>query len=728
MNGSRMKKHFIIAAVAVAAAVSCRTEVPQAPSFEAIIPDASSRVYLEENVKCRWSSGDVISVFGASGTNYWFSTDDYGATAIFNKTGDQSVEPGLNACEPYVIYPYRHDNSLSGSVVRTWIDPVQTPVAGSFPTDQPPVLVARSTVAGKLAFSHAGAIVKVELVSEGVTAIVLQGENGEHLNGVYNYDFGTGTGTADGNQYLYLQKSDQSVIAPGVYYMVVAPTELQKGLTLKVLPDKDNVVGYKYSSKPATLAAGHILDLGTIGYQGDTPSGGGPVTETRTGLSDGYYDVSFTASRSLSGGIVYATASSGSGPARMTPIRYGSGVKHIIRGVQVSGGSCTFSTVEADSSPADYSVSDIQFNPSAEWTWLQGGDYSRLNLELDHGVSYKVGGSVKDAVDIAVENGWNIVRLRVFNDPGNTAYSPSIYMTKGYVCLDDMLKLARKAKKAGLKILLTLHYSDYWTDPLIQNPPHEWSGYTEPQLRQAVYDFTYDVLVNMDAQNTPPQYVAIGNETNTGMLYGGGINKTGYNTAYRNNPAQFAAFFNQGAKAVRDVLPSSKVVLHLANPHSNLGSLLSSLNSNSLDYDILGISYYPFWSGFTASEFVSRADGFATTAGRKVMVMETGFNWSTVTYYGDAGQLENQGPYETVYPASPENQRNYLQELLVELKKSSSVIGVFYWDPLTVRLNSWAGMDNSGPNHDNGTVTHNSSLFDFDGNALEGWKAFKYNN
>ena len=728
MNGSRMKKQFIIAAVAVAAAVSCRTELPHAPSFEAVITDASSRVYLEENVKCRWSAGDVISVFGASGTNYWFSTDDYGATAIFNKTGDQSVEPGLNACEPYVLYPYRHDNSLSGSVVRTWIAPVQTPVAGSFPTDQPPVLVARSTVAGKLAFSHASAIVKVELVSEGVTAIVLQGENGEHLNGVCHYDFGTGTVTADGNQYLYLQKSDQSVIAPGVYYMVVAPTELQKGLTLKVLPDKDNVVGYKYSSKPATLAAGRILNLGAIGYQGDTPSGGGPVTETRTGLADGYYDVSFTASRSLSGGIVYATASSDSGPARMTPIRYGTGVKHIIRGVQVSGGSCTFSTVEADSSPADYSVSDIQFTPSAEWTWYQGGDFSRLNLELDHGVSYKSAGSVKDAVDIAVENGWNIVRLRVFNDPGNTSYSPSIYMTKGYVCLSDMLRLAKKAKKAGLKILLTLHYSDYWTDPLIQNPPHEWSGYTESQLRQAIYDFTYEVLVSMDAQNTPPQFVAIGNETNTGMLYGGGIDKKGYNTAYRNNPAQFAAFFNSGAKAVRDILPDSRVVLHLANPHSSLGSLLSSLNSNSLDYDILGISYYPFWSGFTAEEFVSRADGFASTAGRPVMVMETGFNWNTVTYYGDAGQLENQGPYDTVYPASPENQRNYLQELLVELKKSESVMGVLYWDPLTVRLNSWAGMDNSGPNHDNGTVTHNSSLFDFDGNALEGWKAFKYNN
>lgn len=723
-----MKKFTFIFAFAAAA---CQAFAPeeQAPAFEAVIQTASSRIYLENNVKCLWATGDAISVFGASGTNYWFSTQDYGPAATFGDTGSQTVESGLAASLPYAMYPYRFDNSISGSVIRTWISPMQTPVSGNFASNQPPVLVARASAAGKLSFGHATALVKVNLVSEGVTAIVLQGENDEHLNGVYLWNAEAGTGTADGNRYMYLQKEDESAIEPGTYYMTIPPVTFSKGLTLKVLPDRDGIVSWKYTGKEVSVAAGHILNLGNIGYEEHGgPSGGGTdmVSVTRTGLADGWYDVSFTASRELSGGIVYALASSGT--ERMTPIRYGSSVRHVIRGVRVSGGTCTLRTVAPDGTPAPFSLSGIEYTPSSEYTWLQGGDFSRLNLELEHGVSYKSAGSVKDPVDIAVENGWNIVRLRVFNDPGNTAYSPSIYMTKGYVCLNDMLKLAKKAKRAGLKILLTLHYSDYWTDPLIQNPPHEWSGYTEPQLRQAIYDFTYEVLVNMDAQGTPPQYVAIGNETNTGMLYGGGIDKKGYNTAYRNNPAQFAAFFNSGAKAVRDILPDSRVVLHLANPHSSLGSLLSSLNSNSLDYDILGISYYPFWSGFTASEFVSRADGFATTAGRPVMVMETGFNWNTVTYYGDAGQLENQGPYETVYPASPENQRNYLQELLVELKKSDSVMGVLYWDPLTVRLNSWAGMDNSGPNHDNGTVTQNSSLFDFDGNALEAWKAFKYNN
>jgi len=843
------------------------------PSFEATI-SSPTRITLSQEVKCNWVAGDCISVFGSQGTNYWFETSESGATAVFVPGVDEAVESGLASSSPYALYPYRYDNSISGSVLTSWIAPVQAPVADNFPSDQKPLLVAQASAAGKLSFAHASSIVKIRTESEGVTAIVLKGENGEHLNGTYSYDVSTSTGSADGNEYLYLQNADQSAIAPGTYYMIVPPTVFEKGFTVQLLPEKEGLVNYKYTGKSVTLEAGHILNLGTVNYKGEdtekpavsfsgstqatvgqaynlqlditddsgmdtsadwfkfdltdtgwnrptisydasgssnitgtwfgefssagieygaesatlslnvtfakagtyylnifdladtkgnswplrsavtdwnalvtssncgivitvseSTSGGSSemVSETRTGLADGYYDISFNATRSLDGDIVYAQASSGSNPVRMTPLRYGSSVSHVIRGVQVIGGSCTFSTAADGSSPASFSISDIQYTLSSEWTWLQGGDFSRLNMELEHGVTYRDGGSAKDPVDIAVENGWNIVRLRVFNDPGNTAYTPSAYMTAGYVCLSDMLKLAKKARKAGLQILLTLHYSDYWTDPLIQNVPHEWSGKTEAELQAAVYDFTYEVLLEMISQSTEPAYVAIGNETNTGMLYGGGTNGKGYNSDYRYNPSKFTGFFNKGAQAVRELTPDAKVVLHLANPHSNLTSLITSLNDSKLDYDVLGISYYPYWSDITAAQFVTRADSFAASAGRKVIVMETGFNWNTVTYYGDAGQLKDQGPYESVYPASEVNQRNFLQELLVELKKSQSVVGVFYWDPLTVRLNSWSGMDHdengtSCPNHDNGTVTQNSALFDFDGNALQAWKAFKYNN
>ncbi|MGM9735577.1 MAG: glycosyl hydrolase 53 family protein [Candidatus Cryptobacteroides sp.] len=347
-------------------------------------------------------------------------------------------------------------------------------------------------------------------------------------------------------------------------------------------------------------------------------------------------------------------------------------------------------------------------------------------MMLDHGVTYKESCSVKDAVDIAVDNGWNIVRLRVYNDPGNSSYEPSKYMTAGYLDSDDVLALAQKAKVAGLKVLLTFHYSDYWTDPGNQSLPHDWSAYNETQLKTAVYDFTRNLLVSLNSVNALPDYVAIGNEVNCGLLFGTPDN---YTQAYYCKYDKFAGFFNQGAAAVREVSPESKVVLHLTNPQQDLAWLFDELKTNDADYDIIGFSYYPYWTDVTASEFVSAADGYASSYGKKVMVMETGYNWSETTYYGDGGQLEDNGPYDSIYGTSPEAQRNYLMELANSIKKSESVIGYLYWDPLTVKLNDFTGMTNSeGPNHDNGTVTQNSSLFDFEGNRLSAWDAFKYNN
>ncbi len=413
----------------------------------------------------------------------------------------------------------------------------------------------------------------------------------------------------------------------------------------------------------------------------------------------------------------------------MTSLQYGSSIKHVIKGVKVSGGSCTVSFKEVGSSPAEYSCSDIEYTPSSEYEFLQGGDYSRLNMMLEHGVTYKENDSTKDAVQIAVDNGWNIVRLRVFNDPGNTSYKPSGYMTKGYVNTEDALELAKKAKDNGLQVLLTLHYSDYWSDPSNQYIPHEWNGYTESQLKTAVYDFTYDVLSQMKSQGTLPEYVAVGNEINCGMLFGTYGNANSFYCKYD----KFVGFFNEGAKAVRAISDDIKVVVHATNPTQDIGWLFSNMKSYDADYDIIGLSYYPYWTDADAATFVTYADGYADSYGKKVLIMETGFNWNSVTSYGDSGQLLDNGPYDSIYGTSEEAQRNYLQELANEIKKSESIIGFLYWDPLTVQLKSFTGMNHtmdgaSSPNHDNGTVTQNSSLFDFSGNRLDSWDAFKYNN
>lgn len=334
-------------------------------------------------------------------------------------------------------------------------------------------------------------------------------------------------------------------------------------------------------------------------------------------------------------------------------------------------------------------------------------------------------GQEKDIFVLMKELGMTAVRLRVWVDPVSYGYGP--WCNKA-----DVIGKAKRANAQGLDILVNFHYSDFFADPVSQNIPHEWSGKNFSQLKTAIYDFTKDVLDAMNDQGTLPAYVSIGNETNSGLLFGGGTDGTGYNS-YNCDYEKYVAFFNQGAQAVRDVSSSIKVITHLTSPNGTAGYVLGQMNTYNADYDIIGLSYYPYWTEtMSAAAFCTAADGWASTYGKPVLIMETAVNWNTVTYYGGAGQLEDQGYYESIYPASEENQRNYLLELANEIKKSSSVIGYVYWDPVTVKLSTWSytyyGTSGSISNYDNGTINQNAALFDFNGNRLAAWDAFKYNN
>jgi arabinogalactan endo-1,4-beta-galactosidase len=86
--------------------------------------------------------------------------------------------------------------------------------------------------------------------------------------------------------------------------------------------------------------------------------------------------------------------------------------------------------------------------------------------------------------------------------------------------------------------------------------------------------------------------------------------------------------------------------------------------------------------------------------------------------------VSNNGPYDAVYPSSPEGQRDFLYECFNGLKSVANgrIIGDLYWDPVMIEVLGvgWElGADN---------VVSNTTLFDFSGNALPALKAFKYNN
>ena len=74
-----------------------------------------------------------------------------------------------------------------------------------------------------------------------------------------------------------------------------------------------------------------------------------------------------------------------------------------------------------------------------------------------------------------------------------------------------------KTQRAWFKLLLSFHYSDYWTNGLTQCKPHEWENLDFDDLKTALYDFTYEFMQNAGAGYTA-EYASIGNDR-SGICY-----------------------------------------------------------------------------------------------------------------------------------------------------------------------------------------------------------------
>jgi len=362
---------------------------------------------------------------------------------------------------------------------------------------------------------------------------------------------------------------------------------------------------------------------------------------------------------------------------------------------------------------------------------LNGGDITELNYVEDRGgVFYDFNGKRRDALEILAENGWNIARIRVYNNPGKGRGNGTYYLPEGYQDINDALKLAKRAKNVGMQIQFTLHFSDYWTNPETQIIPHDWQALIDGKpeleavqiLNEEIYKFTKDALTYMKSQGTTPEFVSLGNETRTGILFP-------YGTT--DNWDVLAGFYNSGAKAVREVAPDSKIIIHLddgGNPDTYM-TYFQNARQRNVDYDIIGASYYPFWTKKTAAQFASFANSVALEFNKPIMCMETGFNWAARTGAGNIGQLSDNGPYGSVDASTPELQKDFLIDFFNEIQGvvNGMCIGSLYWDPVMIYAGGqtgWAHYESNGMNTVN--VVDNTTLFDFNGRALPALSAYKY--
>ncbi|MBN1967069.1 MAG: glycosyl hydrolase 53 family protein, partial [Anaerolineae bacterium] len=214
-----------------------------------------------------------------------------------------------------------------------------------------------------------------------------------------------------------------------------------------------------------------------------------------------------------------------------------------------------------------------------------GVDLSYVNEVEDCGAVYRVNGETRDPYQIFYDYGANLVRLRLWHTPDWTEYST----------VDDVVRSLRRADALGMDVLLDFHYSDTWADPAHQTIPAAWASLSDPdELADALYQYTYATLMQLDALGLMPEIVQVGNETNSEILRA--ADAAGYPINWERN----ALLLNRAIQAVRDAGAASsaapRVMLHVAKPEEVEGWLLAAERAGVTDYDIIGISYYPGWS------------------------------------------------------------------------------------------------------------------------------------
>lgn len=242
---------------------------------------------------------------------------------------------------------------------------------------------------------------------------------------------------------------------------------------------------------------------------------------------------------------------------------------------------------------------------------MLGADISFLPELEARGMKFSENRVEKDAIQILKDHGFNYVRLRIFNDPArDSGYSPG----KGFCDLSNTLKMAKRVKAAGMKLLLDFHYSDYWADPGKQYKPAAWRKYSFEELKKAVYDYTKDVIQQLKDQGTVPDMVQVGNEINHGIVWPEG------------NVSNFdglAQLINAGTAAVKSVDPAIIMMLHVALGGQNDESVffIDNMVARGVHFDVIGESYYPKWHG-TPEDLETNLDDLARRYNRDVIVVE----------------------------------------------------------------------------------------------------------
>ncbi len=333
---------------------------------------------------------------------------------------------------------------------------------------------------------------------------------------------------------------------------------------------------------------------------------------------------------------------------------------------------------------------------AASRTLLKGGDISMLSKFEELGSVYRDQGNPADAIGIMMRNGCNCFRLRLFVNP--TMKNAVIQD------LDYVVKLAQRVKKVGGLVLLDIHYSDTWADPGHQSKPSAWRNLSFQDLESTVESYTTSVITTMKRSGCLPDIVQVGNEITPGFLW-----PEGQLRADEGGWKHFTMLLKAGIRGVKKPLGAEddvKVMIHIDRGGSASGArwFFGKVNKYNVQYDMIGLSYYPWWHG-SIDDLRTCLKQTAEQFGKQIMVVETAYPWRK------GGETRNMD-----WPQTPQGQKQFLDDVIESVKSTPEGLGkgVLWWYPESMPnrgLNVWK----------DGRM----ALFDREGDGLPALEAFR---
>ena len=343
------------------------------------------------------------------------------------------------------------------------------------------------------------------------------------------------------------------------------------------------------------------------------------------------------------------------------------------------------SVAESSSSQASSSSSKTPSSSSVQpikIDFYNGADISEVQeYERNNTKFYDVDGKESDIFTILKNHGFNSIRLRTFVSPKakyGYAASGCGHDSEAYGDKDHVVAFAKKVKAAGMGLLVDIHYSDVWADPGKQIIPERWRNVNNANaMADSVYAYTKDLMLALKNAGATPDMVQVGNETTPGILihkpnsktdcWGNGVDKAATSVngdmGTSAGKANAAKYFNAGIKAVKEVSPSTKTVLHIESIRKEetvkwwMGVIFDDYK---IPADVMGFSAYTAYGDGTPDKW-SNLFNTITTKYSKLEFIVAEYN---------GGDSDNHYNFDKSRQKTRES-----------VRKMNRWIGSFFWEP-----------------------------------------------